>query len=203
MSADRRVKEPAQRIPGNRTAQAGSRTAHAWARARPRGRGRPQGRVCGSCVGSDPRALRICKEQQLRACLSTMPHPWDERNVVWQRLGKKKGISSCRVGGDGGGRGRARPSWSARLRVTAQCATQLACARWHRGGLRSHGESDRRCRELRGTAAGCACSPFRGHVRPVAVPRRLTVSMSPMRFGCSSLWITSLVVGDPSQTFSC
>lgn len=39
---------------------------------------------------SDPRALRICKEQQLRACLSTMPHPWDERNVVWQRLGKKK-----------------------------------------------------------------------------------------------------------------
>lgn len=152
---------------------------------------------------SDPRALRICKEQQLRACLSTMPHPWDERNVVWQRLGKKKGISSCRVGGDGGGRGRARPSWSARLRVTAQCATQLACARWHHGGLRSHGESDRRCRELRGTAAGCACSPFRGHVRPVAVPRRLTVSMSPMRFGCSSLWITSLVVGDPSQTFSC
>lgn len=90
-------------------------------------------------------------------------------------LGKKKGISSCRVGGDGGGRGRALPSWSARLRVTAQCATQLACARWHHGGLRSHGESDRRCRELRGTAAGCACSPFRGHVRGPTTTYRVHV----------------------------
>lgn len=91
MSVDRRVKEPAQRIPGNRAAQAGRPDCARVGESEAAGGG--AGHRAASAARaweSDPRALPFCKEQQLRACLSTMPHPWDERNVVWQRLGKKK-----------------------------------------------------------------------------------------------------------------